>query len=75
MVKMANSDTVFVCVFFMEDRSLSVLPKNDKNLSIDEFKEGSSCTMKWMGRKEYQCKIVKIHGKSVYLILYCYGEH
>lgn len=51
----------------MEDRSLSVLQKNDKNLSIDEFKEGSNCTMKWMGRKEYQCTIVKIHGKySVY---------
>lgn len=60
---MASADTMFLCLFFMEDRSLSVLQKNDKNLSIDEFKEGSNCTMKWMGRKEYRCKIVKIHGK------------
>lgn len=53
----------------MEDRSLSVLQKNDKNLSIDEFKEGSNCTMKWMSRKEYQCKIVKIHGNLFIAIM------
>uniref|UniRef100_K1RWJ1 Uncharacterized protein n=1 Tax=Magallana gigas TaxID=29159 RepID=K1RWJ1_MAGGI len=64
---MASADTMFLCLFFMEDRSLSVLQKNDKNLSIDEFKEGSNCTMKWMGRKEYRCKIVKIHDNKEYL--------
>jgi hypothetical protein len=63
MEQEGSTDTKFLCLFFMEDRSLSVLSQNDKNLTISELIEGSNCSMKWMGRKEYKCKIVKIHGK------------
>ncbi|XP_062584604.1 uncharacterized protein LOC134246295 [Saccostrea cucullata] len=62
-----STNTKFLCLFFMEDRSLSVLSQNDKNLTISELTEGSNCSMKWMGRKEYKCKIVKIHDNKDFL--------
>ncbi|KAK3086833.1 hypothetical protein FSP39_024230 [Pinctada imbricata] len=51
---------MYVCIFFYEDRSLSVLPRNDKNLTFEEFREGEQCSMKWLGRKVYNGTILRI---------------
>lgn len=54
---------MFACIYFVEDASLTVVGKNDKNLTIEtEFAERESVSMKW-GKQTYHGVIIKINGK------------
>lgn len=57
---------MFACIYFVEDASLTVVSKNDKNLSVENFAEKSRVSMKWKGRNTYHGTIVKIHGKFLF---------
>lgn len=58
---------MFACIFFFEDTSLSVVGKNDKNLTIiTEFSVKESVEMIWKDAgksKLFHGVIVKVHGK------------
>lgn len=66
IIQLANSpamDRIFACIYFLEDASLTVVGKNDKNLSMEtEFAEKALVSMKW-GKHNYHGSIIKIHGK------------
>ena len=55
---------MFACIYFLEDASLSVVGKNDKNLKIGdgEFKAKQRVSMKW-GSTLYNGMIINVHGK------------
>ncbi|CAC5384004.1 unnamed protein product [Mytilus coruscus] len=58
---------MFACIYFEEDKSISVVGKADKDLKLDvEFESRSKCTMKWKvkgshEKKTYHGTIVRIN--------------
>lgn len=57
---------MFVCIYFVEDVSLMVVSKNDKNFLVENFVEKLRVFMKWKGRNIYYGMIVKIYGKFLF---------
>lgn len=55
---------MFACIFFYEDKSLSVVGENSKKLELMEsFKEGGKVKMNWGKVGMFSGCIVKVHGK------------
>lgn len=55
---------VFVCIFFYEDKSLSVVGEKFKKLELMEFfKEGGKVKMNWGKFGMFFGCIVKVYGK------------
>ena len=53
---------MFSCLFFTEDRSLSVVGRDDNNLTVlKEWKPKESVEMTW-GKKLFHGTIIKIGG-------------
>ncbi|CAC5387042.1 unnamed protein product [Mytilus coruscus] len=61
---------MFACIYFEEDKSISVVGKADKDLKLDgEFESRSKCTMKWKvkgshEKKTYHGTIVRINNSE-----------
>lgn len=55
---------MFACIFFYEDKSLSVVGEKSKKLELMEsFKEGGKVKMNWGKVGMFSGCIVKVHGK------------
>lgn len=61
---------MFACIFFHEDKSLSVVGEKSKKLELMEsFKEGGKVKMNWGKVGMFSGCIVKVHGKFEYIFI------